>query len=186
MLNIRFLASLMSDTYELNQNKSMILAENGLNQEQIKAYLDSYLPEYLNNWKTSVFGVTYNTLFSSLNYKALLPPLMVREDLFPEGWPESVEVTSNYDLPDLEEYNIPSKLSIYNSSSSTITVESPGRNYIIYFEPYQAFYAYNKTGQVDMSNFYTGMGQSGPYAGAPTQLRLTSKWRALVWYVKIN
>lgn len=37
-----------------------------------------------------------------------------------------------------------------------------------------------------MSNFYTGMGQSGPYAGAPTQLRLTSKWRALVWYVKIN
>ena len=59
----------MPNTYELDEAKNMIVAENGVSEEQLnnsltpyydetklKAYLDSYMPTYLNTWKTSNFG----------------------------------------------------------------------------------------------------------------------------------
>lgn len=48
----------MSDTYELNENKSLVLAENGINEEALKTYLDNYLT----TWKIENFGSgTYNS-----------------------------------------------------------------------------------------------------------------------------
>ena len=59
----------MPNTYELDEAKNMIVAENGVSEEQLnnsltpyydetklKAYLDSYLPTYLNTWKFNNFG----------------------------------------------------------------------------------------------------------------------------------
>lgn len=41
-----------TDTHELNENKSLILAGNEINEESLKTYLDNYL----NTWKNENFG----------------------------------------------------------------------------------------------------------------------------------
>ena len=57
-------------TYEITEEKSLVEAKEELNEEQLKIYLDSYLPKYLNNWKENTLNIK---TISTSNYTIETP-----------------------------------------------------------------------------------------------------------------
>lgn len=164
-------------TYEIKEDKSLIPAENGITQEELNTQL-------LNK-----FGIANDKLFPNLTYNIYLPPFLVRKDLFPDGWPDNIDINGNseYDLEKISEIGVPYTCGLSNSSGSDYTINFPGINYIIYIEEYLFFDGgYYLNNLINYNNFYIGYDYGGPFGSDIGSVKISGGNRALCWWVKLK
>ena len=163
-------------TYELTEEKNLVEAKEGITEDQ------------LNN----KFGIANDKLFPNLTYNIYLPPFLVRKDLFPNGWPEDIDInmaTNNaeYDLEIINEIGIPHRNIIFNSTGNDYIINFPGINYIIYIEKYQFFDGgYYLNNLIDYNNFYIGYDYGGPFGSDIGSVNIAGGYRALCWWVRLK
>lgn len=163
-------------TYELTEEKNLVESKEGITEDQLN----------------SKFGIANDKLFPNLTYNIYLPPFLVRKDLFPNGWPEDIDInmaTNNaeYDLEIINEIGIPHRNTIFNSTGNDYIINFPGINYIIYIEKYQFFDGdYYLNNLINYNNFYIGYDYGGPFGSDIGSVNITGGYRALCWWVRLK
>lgn len=164
-------------TYEITEEKNLIESKEGITEEQ------------LNN----KFGIANDKLFPNLTYNMYLPPFLVRKDLFPDGWPEEIDIntTANkveYDLEIINEIGVPHRNIISNSTQREYVINFPGINYIIYIEQYiSSMVDYEINNLINYDNFYIGYKYGfGDPRGDIGSVEISRGYRALCWWVRLK